>query len=248
MPALSRDLPVPLYHQVKTSILREIEAGHWRPEDRLPSEDDLAERFRVSKITVRQAMRELAERGYVRREQGRGTFVQRPPLIEGPRKLTSFTEEMRKQGAQASSQVLEQDIAGASPEVAALLGIADGEPVFHLRRLRLADGDPMGVQDTYIPHRLVPAIEELAFTRASLYDVLATHYHLFPTSAHETHFAFAVDGSDAALLSVAPGSPVMGADLVARLADGQPLEYVRSVMRADRYKIVLDLVRQPMGR
>jgi GntR family transcriptional regulator len=120
--------------------------------------------------------------------------------------------------------------------------------VFHLRRLRLADGDPMGVQDTYIPSRLVPGIEALEFARASLYDVLESHYHLFPTSAHETHFAFAVEEPDAALLRVAPGSPVMGADLVARLADGRPLEYVRSVMRADRYKIVLDLVRQPVGR
>jgi GntR family transcriptional regulator len=155
---------------------------------------------------------------------------------------------MRRQGVQASSEVLAQDTAGASSEVAAMLGIAEGEPVFHLRRLRLADGDPMGVQDTYIPDRLVPGIEELSFASASLYDVLATHYQLFPTSAHETHFAFAVEGPDATLLRVAPGSPVMGADLVARLADGQALEYVRSVMRADRYKIVLDLVRQPMGR
>ena len=104
---LSRELPVPLYHQVKTQILRGIEAGQWHPEDRLPSEDELAERFSVSKITVRQAMRELAQLGYVRREQGRGTFVQRPPLVEGPRKLTSFSEEMRRHGAQASSEVLE---------------------------------------------------------------------------------------------------------------------------------------------
>jgi GntR family transcriptional regulator len=247
MPTPSRDLPVPLYHQVKTSILREIESGRWRPEDRLPSEDDLAERFRVSKITVRQAMRDLAERGYIRREQGRGTFVQRPPLIEGPRKLTSFTEEMRKQGAQASSEVLEQGTAPASAEVAAMLAIGEDEPVFRLRRLRLADGDPMGVQTTYIPAQLVPGIGDLTFSSASLYDVLAKHYQLHPTSAHETHFAFAVGSQDAALLRVPAGSPVMGADLVARLADGRPLEYVKSVMRADRYKIVLDLVRQPMG-
>src|SRR5262245_1886421 len=165
MAALSRDLPVPLYHQVKTSILHEIEAGHWRPEDRLPSEDDLAERFRVSKITVRQAMRDLAERGYIRREQGRGTFVQRPPLIEGPRTLTSFTEEMRKQGAQASSEVLEQGTAPASADVAAMLGIGEDEPVFRLRRLRLADGDPMGVQTTFIPASLVPGIDDIAFSR-----------------------------------------------------------------------------------
>jgi GntR family transcriptional regulator len=240
---LSRDLPVPLYHQVKTSILRRIETGHWRPGDRLPSEDELAEGFKVSKITVRQALRELAQIGHIRREQGRGTFVQRPPLVEGPRQLTSFSEEMRRQGVQASSAVLEQGIVPASADVASTLGIPEDEPVF-----RLADGDPMGVQTAYIPARLVPRIQDIEFSRSSLYDVLSGHYNLVPASAHETHYAFAVAGVDAALLHLDEGAPVMGTELVARLADGRALEYVRSVMRADRYKIVLDLVRQPVQR
>jgi GntR family transcriptional regulator len=245
---LSRDLPVPLYHQVKTSILSGIETGQWRPGDRLPSEDEFAERFKVSKITVRQALRELAQVGHIRREQGRGTFVQRPPLVEGPRQLTSFSEEMRRQGVQASSAVLDQGIVAASADVASTLGIAEDEPVFRLRRLRLADGDPMGVQTAYIPARLVPRIQDIEFSRSSLYDVLSGHYDLVPASAHETHFAFAVAGEDAALLHLDEGAPVMGTELVARLPDGRALEYVRSVMRADRYKIVLDLVRQPPQR
>ena len=245
---LSRDLPVPLYHQVKTSILRRIETGHWRPGDRLPSEDELAEGFKVSKITVRQALRELAQIGHIRREQGRGTFVQRPPLVEGPRQLTSFSEEMRRQGVQASSAVLEQGIVPASADVASTLGIPEDEPVFRLRRLRLADGDPMGVQTAYIPAQMVPRIGDIDFSRSSLYDVLSGHYNLVPSSAHETHFAFAVGAEDAPLLRIPEGTPVMGTELVARLADGRALEYVRSVMRADRYKIVLDLIRQPPGR
>ena len=248
MGILSRELPVPLYHQVKTLILREIEAGQWRPEERLPSEDELSDRFRVSKITVRQAMRELAQLGYVRREQGRGTFAQRPPLVEGPRKLTSFTEEMRRRGVQASSEVLEHGTVAASADVSAILGVADEEPVFRLRRLRLADGDPIGVQTAYIPLQLVPGIDAFAFAKNSLYDVLGSHYNLVPASAHETHYAFAVDAQDAALLRVPEGAPVMGTELLARLGDGRALEYVKSVMRADRYKIALDLVRQPPGR
>jgi GntR family transcriptional regulator len=247
MVILGRD-PVPLYHQVKTSILRQIEAGHWRPGDRLPSEDELGERFHVSKITVRQALRELALIGYIRREQGRGTFVQRPPLLEGPRKLTSFSEEMRRQGVRASSQVLEQGVVPASADVASILGIAEDEPVFRLRRLRLADGDPMGVQTAYIPVCLAPRIEAHDFEIASLYEVLGEDYALVPATAHETHFAFAVGVDDAALLRLDIGAPVMGAELIARLPDGRALEYVRSVMRADRYRIVLDLVRQPSGR
>ena len=248
MLSLSRDLPVPLYHQVKTSILSRIETGQWRPGDRLPSEDELSERFKVSKITVRQALRELAQLGHIRREQGRGTFVQRPPLVEGPRQLTSFSEEMRRQGVQARSEVLEQGLVPASADVASTLGIAEEEPVFRLHRLRLADGDPMGVQTAYIPAHLVPRIEDIEFSRSSLYDVLGGHYDLVPASAHETHFAFAVGADDAVLLGVEAGAPVMGTELVARLPDGRALEYVRSVMRADRYKIVLELIRQPGQR
>src|SRR5688500_5986168 len=135
MVTLNRDLPVPLYHQVKTSILQEIEAGQWRPDSRLPSEDELAERFQVSKITVRQALRDLAQLGYIRREQGRGTFVQRPPLIEGPRELKSFTREMQGHGFVASSRVLEQGVIPAPPDIAARLDVPPGTPVFRLRRL-----------------------------------------------------------------------------------------------------------------
>jgi GntR family transcriptional regulator len=248
MVILNRDLPVPLYHQVKTRILREIEAGRWRPDEQLPTEDELADRFRVSKITVRQALRELAQLGYIRREQGRGTFVQRPPLVEGPRELTSFTEEMRRQGVLASSEILEQGTVAASADVASMLAIAEDEPVFRLKRLRLADGDPMGVQTAYIPAALVPGVNALSFSSESLYEVLGAHYNLYPSSAHETHFAFGVGADDAVLLRLPVGSPVMGAERVARLADGRALEYVRSVMRADRYKIVLDLIKQPTGR
>lgn len=243
MVILNRDLPVPLYHQVKTLVLREIEAGRWRPEEQLPTEDELAERFKVSKITVRQALRDLAQLGYIRREQGRGTFVQRPPVILGPRELTSFTGEMRGHGMRASSQVLEQGIVAAPSEVAGMLGIEVDEDVFRLKRLRLADGEPMGVQTAFIPAILVPGINELEFGNESLYDVLGARYNLFPSSAHETHIAFAVGSDDARLLHLLPGSAVMAAERVSRLADGRGLEYVQSVMRGDRYKIVLDLVK-----
>src|SRR5829696_6423765 len=110
MATLNRDLPIPLYHQLKTLILQEIEAGDWKPDQQLPTEEQLSARFRVSKITVRQALRELANLGWVRREQGRGTFVQKPALEEGPRKLTGFTAEMRDHGLVATSQVLDKGI------------------------------------------------------------------------------------------------------------------------------------------
>jgi len=240
---LKRGAPVPLYHQLKAALLRDIDAGRWRPGERLPTEDALIARFKVSKITVRQALRDLAQLGYIRREQGGGTSVQRPPLEEGPRELKSFTSEMHGHGFAATSRVLEQAVLAAPADIAARLDIEEGDPVFRLQRLRLADGEPMGLQTAYIAMRLVPGIDELSFADASLYEVLASRYALYPAGARETHQAVLVPEAAAALLRAAPGSPAFAAERLTSLADGRPLEFVQSIMRGDRYRIVLDLTR-----
>ena len=242
MPILKRGgAQLPLYHQLKTAILREIQAGRWKPGDRLPTEDALIARFHVSKITVRQALRELAQMGYIRRAQGRGTFVLHPPLEEGPRELTSFTGEMRGRGRIATSRVIAQAIVGAPADIASRLDIAAGAPVFRLQRRRLADDEPMGLQTAYIPLALVPDIDRLSFTEASLYEVLASTYSLRPASAREAHMAVPVPEDAALLLQVPAGSPALSAERLTLMADGSPLEFVHSIMRGDRYKVVLDL-------
>ena len=245
MATLNRDLPIPLYHQLKTLILQEIEAGRWQPDQQLPTEEQLSARFRVSKITVRQALRELANLGWVRREQGRGTFVQKPALEEGPRKLTGFTAEMRDHGLNATSQVLDKGVIPAPADVAAKLRIAPNDRVFCLRRLRLADGMPLGVQTAYLPFEMLPGIDEVPFTDVSLYGLLESRYDLHPVSAKETLIAVVVAGEDANLLRVPPGSPALAAERITFLAQGQPLEYAQSIMRGDRYKVVLDLTKLP---
>jgi GntR family transcriptional regulator len=243
MPDLSRTAPLPLYHQLKTVLLGEIEGGRWQPDERLPSEHALADRFHVSKSTVRQALRDLAGEGYIRREQGRGTFVERRRLQEGPRELTSFTDEMRRHGLVPTSKMLAHGTTTAPAAVAAALALSPRASVFRLRRLRLADGEPMGVQTAYLPLDLVPDIARAPLKTASLYDLLAFRYGLRPATARETFCVASARREDAALLKVPARSPVMMAERIAFLADGRPLEYVQSVMRGDRYKIVLDLTR-----
>lgn len=242
---LSRDVPAPLYHQLKTVLLREIEAGQWKPGDRLPPEDELVRRFQVSKITVRQALGELASQGTIRREQGRGTFVERPRVQQGPRELTSFTEEMRRHGMVSHSRVLDQRVIPAPAAVAAGLQIPADTQVFRLRRLRLADEEPMGVQTAFLPLDLVPGIGAIDIGDASLYDLLASRYSLHPASARETYRVVTLRREEAALLRVSPGAPAMGAERVTALADGRRMEVVQSVMRGDRYTVAVDLTAQP---
>jgi GntR family transcriptional regulator len=241
--SLSKDLPVPLYYQLKTILLEQIRTGQMKPNDRLPAEDELAATYGVSKATVRQALNELAVAGVLRREQGRGTFVAEPKLAQGPRELASFTEEMNKLGFQPTSKVLTQDVIEAEADVAEKLKIEEGAPVVRLKRLRIADGKPMGIQTAYIPVYLAPGLAEEDFAQASLYSVLERKYGLQPVRAQETYFAVLLEQDEARLLKVAATSPGIAAERITYLASGRTLELVYSIMRGDRYKIVLDLTK-----
>jgi GntR family transcriptional regulator len=240
--ALDKALPVPLYHQLQAVLKAEIESRRWQPDEQLPNEAKLAERFGVSKITVRQALQELADLGYIRREHGRGTFVERRKFDEGPRELTSFTEEMRRHLLVAKSRILSQTTMEAEAKVANALHIPLRSPIYVLKRVRLAGGEPMSVQTAHIPGDLVPGLE--VGEENSLYDLLQTRYHLYAARARETYFAALAQSPAAELLSVSPGSPVFAVERVTLLPNEKPFEFVQSIVRGDLYKIVLDLVKQ----
>jgi GntR family transcriptional regulator len=249
MYALDKNLPLPLYHQLKNILLTGIESGEWEPGQQLPTETRLSERFGVSKITVRQALRDLVDLGYIRREQGRGTFVAKVKLSQGPRELTSFSEEMRRHNLPSQTKVLEQTTQGADAAAAEALHIAGGEPVLVLKRLRMAAGEPMGIQTAQIPAALVPGLAGENLENVSLYEILQSRYGLHPAHARETHFAVLVEPDQAIRLGVEPHSAALAATRVSYLADGRPLELVHSILRGDRYRIVLDLVsKQGSGR
>ena len=241
MAPLDKAGPLPLYHQLKVALMKAIETGRWESGQRLPNESKLAESFGVSTITVRQALGQLADLGYVRREQGRGTFVSRPRLDQGPRELTGFSEEMRRHRLTAASRVLESKAVEAAVRVAEALQISPGEPVFVLKRLRLADGSPLGIQTAHIPLALVPGISEENLENVSLYELLQTRYGLQPLSARETYFAVPAELEAAGLLRIPAGSPVFAVERITSLAGGRPFEFVQSVLRGDRYSIVLEL-------
>lgn len=246
--ALNRGLGLPLYHQLKAVLLEEIRSGRLKPEDRLPNEDQLAAEFGVSIITVRRALSDLASAGYVRREQGRGTFIARPTVVQGPRQLTSFSYEMARRGLRATSRILLRDVIPATPELAEGLRVLKGAEVFRLRRLRLADGEPMGIQTAHIPLFMAPALVQENFAAVSLYEFLNRKCGIVPSHAREVHSAILLRGEDAQILQLAEGSPGLSARRVTYCADSRPFELVDSVMRGDRYQIVLDLVAGRKGR
>jgi GntR family transcriptional regulator len=148
---------------------------------------------------------------------------------------------MSLRGLKASSRVLRQRVIAAVPELAAKLGIPPGAPVFSLKRLRMAGGEPMGIQTAFLPAAFVPGIEKEDFSKASLYAVLNSRYGLKPVSAQEEHFAVNLKPGQANLLRVEAGAAALAAERLAYKGDGRPLELTSSIMRGDRYKIVLNL-------
>lgn len=237
LPALDRSSVLPLYHQIQQSLLDQIRSGALKPGDPVPSEQEIAERLGVSRMTARQAIKFLCDIGVVYTERGRGTFVSAGKLEKSVRQVLSFTEEMAARGLQAGSRVLSFGSAQADEEIAAALQIPTGETLIRLRRIRLADSCPMGIELSSIPQSLCPDLQAVFDPAGSLYRALAVRYGIRVTIVDEEVESAQAGAEEAKLLEIAAGSPVFLFTRISRIQNGQPVEYVKSTYRADRYKI-----------
>ena len=157
-----RRRPEPLWHQAEMALRGLIERGEWTSGSQIPNEDRLCDMLGISRITVRHALRNLEEAGLLRREHGRGTFVRSATVVAGVRGLTSFTDEMKTLALAASTRLLEAHLIQADEEIADALEIALGEQVVQLKRLRLGNGMPIGIQTSHLPVSRVPGLYEEA--------------------------------------------------------------------------------------
>lgn len=231
--------PTPLYLRVQEQIKSAIGAGNLKPLEALPGERDIAEAFNVSRVTVRKALSGLVEQGLLTQRQGSGTFVAAPPRrVEQPlSRLTSFTEDMRLRGLQASVRWLERTVSLASPDEAMQLSLSPSDTVSRLRRLRMANNAPMAIESATVPTRFLadPNVVE-----ASLYDALDASGAL-PVRALQRLRAANLSRSDAALLEVAPGAAALAIDRISYLDNGTPVEFTRSFYRGDAYDFIAEL-------
>lgn len=219
---------------LRSLVTHELAVG-----DPIPSERILCEQFGVSRMTVRQAVDALVVEGLLVREQGRGTFVA-PIKVDLEVRLSSFDEEMQRRGMTPSSKVLASEVVDAAPDVADALELLPGERVFSLYRVRLADGEPMAVEQSWLPMRLVPGLLDEGVPE-SLYAELRRR-GLEPDWGEDVVAAAEADGEDAALLGIEPGRAVLR--LTRRTFAGQVATvYSRSVYRADRYVLWVPLRR-----
>lgn len=231
-----RRRPEPLWHQAEMALRQLIEGGEWSAGSQLPNEDRLGEMLGISRITLRHALRNLEEAGLLRREHGRGTFVRSATVVAGVHGLTSFTEEMRTLALTASSRLVEANRIAATLEIAEALEISTGDAVIQLKRLRLGNGLPIGVQTSHLPEARVPGLLADAANVQSLYSWLAERCGIAPVKAKEVYRVGAVAAIDSDLLQLAAATPAFEVERIAYDSRG-PFEYALSTMRADRYEI-----------
>lgn len=228
--------PVLKYVRVR-DYLRSLVTHELAVGDAIPSERLLCERFGVSRMTVRQAVDALVVDGLLEREQGRGTFVA-PTKLDLEVRLASFGEEMRRRGMVPSSTVLAAEQIAASPDIADALELLPGEPVFYLYRVRCADGEPMAIEQTWVPSRLAPNLFDEGAPE-SVYGELRSR-GLEPEWGEDTVAATEVNQEDAQLLGLRAGRAVLR--LTRRTFAGEiACSYSRSSYRADRYMLWVPL-------
>ncbi len=225
---------VPLHMQLILLLRRAIESGAYQPDDRLPSERELAEHYGVSRITASAALQELVRAGLAYRRQGRGTFVARPRLSEMSLGA-SFSEDMRRRGRNPSSRLIACEIIRPDERAAERLDLSPGADCIRLARVRLADGEPVAIEEAFIPAGLCPGLEDEDLERGSLYEVFSRRYGLRAAWADGFIEAAAADEQQALLLRLRPGEPVLSIWRVTYNESYVALEWVHSVYRADRF-------------
>lgn len=246
--AISRDNPLPLYKQVKARILDTLYGGDLPANSKVPSERELVDELGVSRITVRQALKELVLEGHLQAQPGKGFYA-----TGGGRKgyelelLRSFTETAQAHGQVPGSRTLVAEITQATPDVAASLQLGQDRRVVSLRRLRLLDGVPVAIGHDWVPLSLAPDLAALDWTVAnrSLYAELRDRYGLVPYQGETILTAALADREDAALLRMAPPAAVLTVSQIAYDTTGQPINLTRTIHHPVAYPLRLDQSRRP---
>ena len=208
----------------------------------IPSERQLSADLGVSRLTVRAALDDLAREGYLVRRRGSGTYVQQPKISQ-QLTMTSFSEDMRRRGMVPSSTTLSLTRQLAGPRLGRFLNVSPGDEVVVVKRLRLADGVSMAIETLHIPEALAPGLTPESLN-GSLYELLQERYGIVVASGTQAIEPTVTNEEESAALGVPLHSPAFLFERTSRDPQDRTIEFVQSVYRGDRYRIVTELNRR----
>jgi len=237
---------VPRYHQLFTILKQKIDDGEWKRNESIPSERSLELMYNVSRTTIRQTLDLLSDYGYIYREHGRGTFVAPAIMQNSVNELISFSDDMSSRGFQPGQRILKIQYIEPSGLVRQKLELDTTiNTVLYIERVRLADGIPIGIQYAYVPMKdKDPITEEELEQFGSLYKLMESKYNLMAVDADETIEATTANALEAQLLEIKEGSPLLLIERTSWSQDRLPMEFVKILYRADRYKYFAHLSRR----
>ncbi|KYG27619.1 GntR family transcriptional regulator [Alkalihalobacillus trypoxylicola] len=239
---IDKSSPMPIYYQIEEEIKLQITTGILKPGDILKSEREYAEYYQVSRMTIRQAINNLVSQGLIYKRKGSGTYVQEKKIEQGLNGLTSFTEDMKSRGLEPSNRLIHFKLIPATSAIASKLKIDVHTPVYEIKRIRLGDNTPIAIETNIIPANTVKGLTEDIIAK-SLYDYIENTLHLKIGKAMQIIESSIATKAEAELLGIAKQSPILLIERETHLADGTPLEIVKSSYRADRYKFMISMNR-----
>jgi len=219
-------------------LMETLEVG-----DAIPSERQLSQDMRVSRLTIRAALDELVRDGYLDRRHGSGTYVTEPKISQ-PLTLTSFSEDMRRRGMVPGSRTLELATTSAGALLARRLQVSPAERLVRVKRLRLADAQPMAMEVLHIPETLVPGLTRADLEDRSFYDLLGERYGIVIASGTQSIEPTVTNEEESQVLGVPLHTPAFLFERTTVSESGRIVEFVRSIYRGDRYRLVADLTPQ----
>jgi GntR family transcriptional regulator len=216
-------------------MLDELQVG-----DALPSERRLASDLGVSRPTLRAVIDELVREGLLLRRHGSGTYVAEPKIAL-PLTMTSFSDDMRQRGMRPGSRVLSFDEETAGAKLGARLKISPVDSTWAIRRLRLADDETMAIEFLHVPRRIAPTLTRRDLEGHSFYDLLHSRYGITVAAGTQTIEPTVTNDEEAAVLGVPVHAPAFLFERTSTSDKGEVVEFVRSIYRGDRYRLVTEL-------
>jgi GntR family transcriptional regulator len=240
---IDRENPQKLYLQLHSILRGKMERGEWAVESQIPTEEELCRLFDVSKATVRIAVADLVREGYLRRQQGKGTFVCKRIIPEGLSMLTSFKEIMLEAGVVFETQVLAQTVMMLTDELELKLDVPENRHIIYLKRVRLVAGEAVLLQESYLPHSICPALLAEEMERQSILELLELRCGVRVTRVRDYIEVVALSQEEAKILGLAAGSPALLLEQYFYAGDAQVM-YTRSLKRPERFRFVIEFERK----
>jgi GntR family transcriptional regulator len=240
---LKRDSDIPLHRQLQQILLAEIEAGKWMVGQLIPREVDLMEEYGLSRYTVRQALEGLEQVGYLDRTKKKGSVVARPKVEQNLSHFYSFALDMAAQGLEPTSRVLSLEEIIPDEETALLLQSKLKNKVYHLRRLRMVNDEPLLIESSYVSFEKPIDLGKHDWHVLPLYYVLETYYGIKVERAEEFLEPVNLEPCEAEILGVSANAPAFRVERHTFDKQGHLFERRISLIRGDRYRFKVTLAK-----